>query len=1517
MKTRPATTAFALILFWTGITEAEQVPLPGPPGSAAFGNPLLLLPNGQFAVADPGYDAPGPVTDAGAVHVYSAAGTLISTLTGSASGDAVGSGGLVLLTNGNFVVISPLWNGGRGAVTLGRQDSGVSGTVSPANSLVGSAAGDYVGGQGVTALSNGHYVVLSRYWDNGASQDVGAVTWGHGESGAIGGVSPANSLVGASANDQVGSGGLVKLANGSYLVRSPLWDNGAAADAGAITWGDGSTGISGVLSAANSLVGGSANDQVGLQPPKVLQSGHYVVRSPTWDNGAAADAGAVTWGNGSIGLHGVISAANSLVGSHESDQVGFFVGQIQELANGHVVIGSPIWNSGTGAVTWVDGSTGTSGVISAANSLIGEAAGHYVGSRVQPLTNGHYVVTSSWDSSKGAVTWCNGNGPSTGTVSADNSLVGSTAGDEVGYNLLALPNGHYVVAAYTWDHGGVTNVGAVTWCNGTGPTAGAVSAANSLIGSQTDDLIGSHDLIALPSGHYLVESPFWRGIRGAVTWCRGDGTTSGEVSADNSLVGSTPEDRLGNVGIWVLANGNYVVASNSWDHGSAVDAGAVTWGNGNVGVYGEVSAANSLVGSTSVDRVSGVLPLSNGHYLVIAPNWDNGGISDAGAVAWADGTTGLTGVPSAANALIGSSQDDRIGDQVFALKNGHYVAGSSSWDNGGTADVGALAWGNGETGRIGVISPANALIGSTPGDLNSLSLLAFNDGRYLITSRLFDTIHGVDSGAILLAEPLGATTGFFTADNSVFGVVAGGGFNLRPVYDAERTQLLVGQPDANQITLSGQPGRVALAHLFLTGREEDGVVEVPLVRTGGSQGSLTVSVTTAAGTASPGSDYASLIEPSLTFAHGETRKVLAVPLLPDAVANEPDETFTVHLGGDTDLLGEPLQTLVRIVDTGDIKPPGAPVILSPAANARVPANPGAPIQVDVRAADNKGIASVEVSLNDGAFVAARLTEVNGTQALFTLAVTPRTGANVLQVRSTDTSGNTSPLATRPFVATRPLQVQLSGAGTVTPGFAPKSYHEVGKSISLSAFPDAVPAPGHLFSGWTLSGLSPSRLGLSAAALEQSKLTFPFEEGLVLTAHFAPNPFVDLVAGTYQGLIQASPTLPDRAPLGVGPEDGTQPALSTEGSVVVTLQSKGTFSGKVQIGGLLLPVSGLFMPDGSARFGPLRSRTLSLARPGLPALALELQLDVSPPLADGLTGSVTQRYRSVVTAVSEIQAAYAYYNGKTRFVPADLLATGGKLTAVLPAQPPGSQPAGFTAADYPQGDGLATLSVAGTGWVKLAGLLADGTPVTAAAPLSEAQTWPLFASLYKKLGFVAGDVVFDTSRPESDCHAGSLRWSRPYLGTPHYPYGWPETLVLGLTGARYAVTAGESLLKAPDGPDLDDLGEPLNPPSPTGNAELLWQDGLLTGPLTRAVNLAPTQAATNVPAGDKSYSLKLQAPTGRFSGSFPHTNGGRATFQGIVLQKGLAAGGYGYFLTPLPKTAAAAGESGSVRLQAVP
>ena len=88
----------------------------------------------------------------------------------------------------------------------------------------------------MTALTNGNYVVSSPHWDNGSVFDAGAVTWGNGAGGTTGVVSASNSLVGSTANDQVGDdfyGGVIALTNGNYLVRNPVWDNGSVVDAGA------------------------------------------------------------------------------------------------------------------------------------------------------------------------------------------------------------------------------------------------------------------------------------------------------------------------------------------------------------------------------------------------------------------------------------------------------------------------------------------------------------------------------------------------------------------------------------------------------------------------------------------------------------------------------------------------------------------------------------------------------------------------------------------------------------------------------------------------------------------------------------------------------------------------------------------------------------------------------------------------------------------------------------------------------------------------------------------------------------------------------------------------------------------------------------------------------------------------------------------------------------------------------------------------------------------------------------
>jgi hypothetical protein len=100
------------------------------------------------------------------------------------------------------------------------------------------------------------------------------VTWGSGTSGVKGVVSASNSLVGFGRDDAVGSGGVTALSNGSYVVASSSWDNGTIIDAGAVTWGSGATGVNGAVSASNSFVGSTLNDQIGNGGVTALSNGN-------------------------------------------------------------------------------------------------------------------------------------------------------------------------------------------------------------------------------------------------------------------------------------------------------------------------------------------------------------------------------------------------------------------------------------------------------------------------------------------------------------------------------------------------------------------------------------------------------------------------------------------------------------------------------------------------------------------------------------------------------------------------------------------------------------------------------------------------------------------------------------------------------------------------------------------------------------------------------------------------------------------------------------------------------------------------------------------------------------------------------------------------------------------------------------------------------------------------------------------------------------------------------------------
>ncbi len=520
------------------------------------------------------------------------------------------------------------------------------------------------------------------------------------------------------------------MTNGNYVVHSPLWDNGAAEDAGAVTFGNGTDGRSGEVSNVNSVVGETAADLKDWVTVTELVNGHYVVCMAGWDNGAAANAGASMWCDGSVGRVGFVSAANALVGDADHSLIGYGDDPVTPLVNGNYVVANTYWHNGpavnAGAVTWGNGNTGIVGTVSAANSLVGEMGSKNIGSQgVIALPNGHYVVCSPYAAvaglgQTGAATWCDGTIGRTGTISAANSLVGAKAGDQVGLRgAVLLTNGNYVVGSIFASNGSLGTAGAVTWCSGSTGRTGAISLANSLMGGQANDQVGNGGVTPLANGHYVVRSSIWKDVTetrtGAVTWCDGSTGRTGTVTAGNSMTGSTAGDNVGYPGVVALPNGDYVVPSWYWDNGSAVDAGAVTWGNGASGTAGVISASNSLVGSSASDLIGygGLAVLGDGNYVVRSFLWDNGSASNAGAVTWGSGTAGVAGPVSAANSIVGTTADDRVGEGPdLSVSDGAYVFSTPKWDHVDLSNAGAVSLISSDGGLAGELPADGGIVGT-------------------------------------------------------------------------------------------------------------------------------------------------------------------------------------------------------------------------------------------------------------------------------------------------------------------------------------------------------------------------------------------------------------------------------------------------------------------------------------------------------------------------------------------------------------------------------------------------------------------------------------------------------------------------------------------------------------------------------------------------------------------------------------------------------------------------------------
>ncbi len=740
-------TAFAWMVGGVSPALAEQSIISGPVGSRQFGAQVVHLDNGNFIVADPRFRVSGSQVEIGAVYLYRPNGTLVSRLTGSSDGDQVGQEQIIVLPSGNFLVRAPYWGvGNQGAVTWCSSTLGCDGAVAASNSLVGSSDSDYVG-ESVHVLKNGSYVVLTPRWDEAAMVNVGAVTWGSAVSGVTGVISISNSLLGSHESDNVGFGGLVPLNNGSYIVRSPYWRASTAPFRyGALTRGTGTNPLIGRVSVTNSFLGSpqtnSSKDFFGSEIIE-LDGGNYLVVDVGWNDGPFAAVGAVTWIAAGDSLVGSASVFNSLTGTNTNDRVGSVT---IALKDGQYAVGSPNWRSGRGAVTLSAGANRIVGRVSATNSLVGSNPGDQVGVALTPLHNGNLVVSNpNWGGADGArlgsVTFLSASAPITGPVTASNSLYSvETSSYAPNFIVTPLSNGNYVVSCPACTVNARPQTGAVIFASGVSGIRGPISTANSLYGSQDGDYVG-RTVLALATGNYLVLSPYVANKvfdnAGAASFGNGQTGLQGAVSPLNSLMGGAPFDQVGEFALG-LQDGSYVVASPSWANGLAAHAGAVTFGSAASGVVGEVSAQNSLVGSTVDDYVSrgGVVALSSGRVAVTSSNWSRATASAVGAVTLANAATDLIGPVSAANSLIGTKTNNQLGNGQTALQlDGNVLILSPNWADVVSSRYRAVSLIQGRAGQadqVGELSVRNSVFGASSADTLSPLTLAYDATQGLL-----------------------------------------------------------------------------------------------------------------------------------------------------------------------------------------------------------------------------------------------------------------------------------------------------------------------------------------------------------------------------------------------------------------------------------------------------------------------------------------------------------------------------------------------------------------------------------------------------------------------------------------------------------------------------------------------------------------------------------------------------------------------------------------------------------------
>lgn len=306
---------------------------------------------------------------------------------------------------------------------------------------------------------------------------------------------------------------------------------------------------------------------------------------------------------------------------------------------------------------------------------------------------------------------------------------------------------------------------------------------------------------------------------------------------------------------------------------------------------------------------------------------------------------------------------------------------------------------------------------------------------------------------------------------------------------------------------------------------------------------------------------------------------------------------------------------------------------------------------------------------------------------YTVSFSPVTGYNTPSNQSVAIASGVTAGASGIYTQTNASVVFVTnGFGSIT--------HPTPLSPGKPYKATAVPKAKNIFVDW-IGGTSQPFTVLGT----NTTLAFTNEANLIIEANFMTNVFQG-AEGTYIGLF---------APASV-PRQQTN-----SGAFTFKLASTGSFSGSLDLGGQMVPMSGKFGVDGAASLTTKATKTVS-------SLLVDLQLD----FVDGtVNGSVTNSaFDAALTGERDVFSAVS----KTSLA--------GSYTVVIPGT---TNPAAG-----PFGDSYGTVKVSSSGAISLAGSLADGTALSQSSTLSQSGFWPLYVSLYGGKGSLWGWNYFSSN-----------------------------------------------------------------------------------------------------------------------------------------------------------------------------